>query len=697
MNIHYDITLLMLSVLASCVATLITIELIDRLYISSVSKKKILLPIFTTIVGSSIWANHILLSFAFKLDLGEARNVFAYMTLLAWGFGCLTAFLVLYETSKRYHTVFSIVTTGIFSGLSTLAMYYFDSASIHGFLTVPSPNLFMTFASLIMTMVVITGLTFALSRQKSYWGVNPITAKLSASLIVTLCLITIHAAFDQAFAHGEMATNTSVTTEFMEIIISLVLLTLILISFIFILYFEKHGKQIFKFSFLSPEINKPLDRHHFLDSLTKLPNRLAFQEHLERAAKRSDRAGNTFALAYIDLDHFKPINDQYGHQVGDIVLTRVAERLNNAMRGCDFVARIGGDEFVAIFEDIKSNDDLNPILERALSSIKEPFIVNEILIEISCSIGIAIYPKDGNLEKLIVSADAAMYKAKEAGKNQYKFYDANIELASDQMLEMQRDLKTAIDKNEFNLAYLAKIDCKSQTPVGAEALIRWNHPTKGEIPPKVFLPVAERFGLINQINDWVVEECCRTIFHAKEFGIDLNLSINLNSQQFRNPNLVEDITKLLDFYEVDAHNLTVEINETIAVKNQAQFKLLLSKFKAVGIRVALDDFGLYPISLAYLQNLNVNELKLDRVFVSEISQNSNSRALADAVIQLAHALKLNVVAEGVESDSQHDTLIELGCDHMQGFLFSKPVPMEKLFNLYTQLQFNFESTSKLLA
>jgi EAL domain-containing protein (putative c-di-GMP-specific phosphodiesterase class I) len=265
------------------------------------------------------------------------------------------------------------------------------------------------------------------------------------------------------------------------------------------------------------------------------------------------------------------------------------------------------------------------------------------------------------------------------------------------MLEMQRDLKTAIDKNEFNLAYLAKIDCKSQTPVGAEALIRWNHPTKGEIPPKVFLPVAERFGLINQINDWVVEECCRTIFHAKEFGIDLNLSINLNSQQFRNPNLVEDITKLLDFYEVDAHNLTVEINETIAVKNQAQFKLLLSKFKAVGIRVALDDFGLYPISLAYLQNLNVNELKLDRVFVSEISQNSNSRALADAVIQLAHALKLNVVAEGVESDSQHETLIELGCDHMQGFLFSKPVLMEKLFNLYTQLQFNFESTSKLLA
>jgi diguanylate cyclase (GGDEF)-like protein len=697
MNIHYDITLLMLSVLASCVATLITIELIERLYISSISKKKILLPIFTMIIGSSIWANHILLSFAFKLDLGEARNVFPYMTLLAWGFGCFTAFLVLNETSKRYHTLFSIVSTGILSGFSTLAMYYFDSASIHGFLTVPTPSPFMTFASLIMTMVVITGLTFALSRQKPYWGANPISAKLSASLIVTLCLITIHAAFDQAFAHGEIVTNTSITTEFMGIIISLVLLTLILISFIFILFFEKHGKQIFKFSFLNPEMNKPLNRHNFLDSLTKLPNRLAFQEHLERAAKRSDRAGNTFALAYIDLDHFKPINDQYGHQVGDIVLTRVAERLNNAMRGCDFVARIGGDEFVAIFEDIKSNDDLNPILERALSSIKEPFIVNEILIEISCSIGIAIYPKDGNLEKLIVSADAAMYKAKEAGKNQYKFYDANIELASDQMLEMQRDLKTAIDKNEFNLAYLAKFDCKSQSPVGAEALIRWNHPTKGEIPPKVFLPVAERFGLINQINDWVVEECCRTIFHAKEFGIDLNLSINLNSQQFRNPNLVEDITKLLDFYEVNAHNLTVEINETIAVKNQAQFKLLLSKFKAVGIRVALDDFGLYPISLAYLQNLNVNELKLDRVFVSEISQNSNSRALADAVIQLAHALKLNVVAEGVESDSQHDTLIELGCDHMQGFLFSKPVPMEKLFNLYTQLQFNFESTSKLLA
>jgi diguanylate cyclase (GGDEF)-like protein len=438
-----------------------------------------------------------------------------------------------------------------------------------------------------------------------------------------------------------------------------------------------------------------------LDSLTKLPNRRAFQQHIDSAAKRSGRAGTTFALAYIDLDHFKPINDQHGHHVGDIVLSKVADRLNASVRGCDFVARIGGDEFVAIIEEIKSNDDISPIVARIVSSVKEPFVIDQLSVEISCSVGIAIYPQDGDLEKLMVCADAAMYKAKEGGKNQYKYYDTDIEQASEELLALQSELCLAIENNEFTLAYQPKIDCQTNLPIGAEALIRWNHPTKGELPPKAFIQAAERFGLINEINSWVVDECCRTIAEAKRAGFKLNFSVNLSSHQFRNPNLVKDILKTLKFYDLDASSLSFEIKETLAINNQSQFKEILEKFSEAGINVVLDDFGLHPISLAYLQNLHVSEIKLDKSFINNITQDKNSKALIDAVIKLAHALDLQVVAEGVETELQRDIIVALGCDYMQGYLFSKAIAAEQLFKLYAhlhnrQFQLGFETSGQLL-
>ncbi|MGB7816560.1 MAG: EAL domain-containing protein [Methylotenera sp.] len=430
----------------------------------------------------------------------------------------------------------------------------------------------------------------------------------------------------------------------------------------------------------------------FKDALTKLPNRRAFQYQLEAAEKRSTRAGNTIALAYIDLDHFKPINDNYGHHVGDAMLASVARRLQAAVRGCDSVARLGGDEFVVLFEEIKSKEDITPIVERIVNSIRDPLLIDRHQIEISCSIGIAIHAHGGDIEKLMINADAAMYKAKENGRNQFKFFDAEIESATDNMLEMQHDLRVAIENNQFSLAFQPKIDCKTQSLVGAEALIRWNHPTKGVILPRDFIPAAEHLGFINQINGWVIEEACSTICRAKALDIDLKLSVNLSRQQFRNSSLVEETIKWLDKYCVPTQNLTFEIKEIVAIKNEAQFKLLLAEFKAANIKIALDDFGLHPFTLTYLQSLNVDELKLDRIFISKIGTDKTSKALIDAVIRLAHALNFNVVAEGIETEAQRDALTELGCDHMQGYLFSKPVSEDKLFMQFKQLQIHFDTT-----
>ena len=688
MQFHFDIWLLIISLLTSSIVALITFNFVDRLYTAAVATRKGILAAGALVIGTCLWANHILISFAFELDPGETRNLVPSMTFLAWSFAVFTAVIILNTASKKqsgYGTAFG---AGVLSAFSMLAMYYFDTSSIHGF-GVIHPEPYATTVSVIFTTGVISCSILLLSWLKTYVGKNSISIKLISALIIALNIIAVHAAFDQPFSHDEVlsADNIPIYAQFMGVILALAFLSFVLIAFVLILFYEKHGKALLKHKFLNATKQNELGSQELLDTLTKLPNRGAFQQHLDSAAKRSARSRTTFALAYIDLDHFKPVNDQYGHHVGDAVLSMVATRLNAAVRGCDFVARIGGDEFVAVLEEIGTDEDITPIAERIVKSIKEAFFISGgITIEISCSVGIAIYPKDGDLDKLMTAADAAMYKAKEGGKNQFRFYDADIESASDQMLELQRDLCLAIEKNEFILHYQPKIDCKTLAPVGVEALLRWNHPLKGETLPKVFLEAAERFGLINEIGNLVVDESCRTIVCAKQQGVDLNVSINLSSQQFRNPNLVKDILKTIKFYDLDANNLTFEIKETIAIKNQEQFKLLLGKFKVAGIKLVLDDFGLHPISLAYLQDLDVSEIKLDRSFVKNVSRNKTSKALIEAVIKLAHALNLAVVAEGVETEEQREAIMELGCDYMQGYLFCKPVAQNALFELFKELQ-----------
>jgi len=698
-NFEFDVGLLLLSTVASTIASLVAFTFAERLYKATTEHKRFLLPLFSAATATAVWGNHILISLALHKTPDRSLSMLA----LAWVCALLVGYVVMVAGSQREFKLGSFFSSALIASLGVFAMFCFDMASMSAVKNIQF-DFVNTFMALVISLIVITAMVMILFWIKTYSGKYNALIRTLISIVIAINIIGIHLAFNSGISSSTLVAvsgiGASTQNKYIGFIIALMLICLFMMLFIFILFFEKHGQQLFKFSFLDSQKNEPPPLN-MIDSLTKLPNRRAFQLHLESAAKRSARAGSTFALAYIDLDHFKPINDQCGHHVGDIVLATMAERINMAVRGCDFVARIGGDEFVAIIEEIKSNEDIIPIVERILNSIKESFTAENFQIEISCSIGIAVYPKDGDLDKLLVCADTAMYKAKEHGKNQFKFYDADIELASDQMLIMQRELRLAMANKEFCLVFQPKLDCKTLVLTGAEALIRWNHPTKGVILPREFLPAAERFGLINQINDWVAEECCRTVFRANQRGVDLDVSINLPQQQFRNADLVDNVTRLLNFYGLDASSLTFEIKETTALTNQEQFKTLISKFNAAGIRVTLDDFGLHPISLKYLQELNVKELKLDKVFVSVINENTSSRALINGVIQLAHALNLNVVAEGVENETQWKALVELGCDQMQGFLFSKPVPEERLLDLFKQLenkqmQIDFETSGQLL-
>lgn len=443
---------------------------------------------------------------------------------------------------------------------------------------------------------------------------------------------------------------------------------------------QLNGKQ------LAPEdFDGDLNRIATTDVLTQLPNRSAFKQQLEAGIHRCKRLDSSLAVAFIDLDDFKPINDDYGHHVGDEVLQMVAKRLNAAVRHCDLVGRIGGDEFLALIEDIKSNQDIVTIVERIIDSLRQVFYVNHHELHVSASVGIAVYPRDGDIDRLLIAADSAMYHAKSAGKNQFCFYDKEMELASDRLLEMQRDLKMALERNEFELYYQPKVDSKTHSLVGVEALLRWQHPIKGWIAPGVFVQAAERFSLMGPICQWVVEESCRTLHRMRSMGIHLQISINLSAQQFRNPDMVKNVLEVLKRFDLPNSCLMFEVREVNGLVNQEPFNARLEEFRNAGIDVAMDGFGTGNSSIAGLQNLKVNQLKLDQSITNKVSEDKKSYEIADALIRFAHALELSVIAQGIETEAQRQTLTDLNCDQLQGYLFGRPVPEGRLAQLVRQI------------
>ena len=691
----YDFWLILLSLLAISITLHLSSGFIKRIYLSTPAEKTILLPIYSITIGCVLFCVDNLNWVAIQPIINSSQ--FSAPMLLASLFAAmLAAFNVFSHADEKYLSFNSLINRGFIVGLSSYAMFYFSAASRHpaNSISFDVPSLFIALlsATCVSAMVI-----FYYFKMKSSAEDRSPFANAAFSLGAGTLIVVLYTIFNQTLTiQQQILPGSDYVVNHREAIatlISLSIVGLLAISFTAPQYYEKLKAQLSKFYVIADQKDTAINAK---DALTLLPNRHGFEAQLSAAAKRSTRMGKTFALAFIDLDHFKPINDNYGHHVGDALLVAVAQRLNATVRACDYVARLGGDEFVAIIEDIRFDEDVTPIIGRVLDAINETFHINQHDIRISCSIGIAVYPGDGDIDKLMICADAAMYKAKENGKNQFKFFDAEIELASDQMLEMHLDLCQAIDNDEFVLLFQPKVDCKTQLPIGAEALIRWNHPSKGLLLPDAFLPAAERFGLLSNIHEWVVKEGCHAIYRARNLGINLNISFNLARQQFRNPNLVVEVLAILSQYDISPSNLIFEIKETTAVNNEVQFLALLEDFKDANIKVALDDFGSHNFNLSYLQSLNVNEVKLDRVFIAQMNDSKASHALVDAVIRLAHALNLNVVAEGVETEAQRKALTELGCNHMQGYLFSKAVSEKKLLALFIQNNLYYDATGQFL-
>ncbi len=424
------------------------------------------------------------------------------------------------------------------------------------------------------------------------------------------------------------------------------------------------------------------------DSLTGLANRTLLQDRLQHAVHRARRDGGLISLMFIDLDDFKAVNDRHGHAVGDELLRQVANRLRSSVRESDTIARLGGDEFMVVLEGGHRVEHASAVAEKIIAEISQPIIIEDGEHHVTASIGIAVYPLDGDeVDELLKDADIAMYSAKEAGRNTYQYFTSELRAKTAERLFLVDSLRKALARDDqLRLVYQPKIDMRTGAILGLEALLRWNHPELGSIPPGRFIPLAEESDLIVALGDWVIQETCRQAREWRRQGLaELRISVNVSSRQFRQGDLVETVVGAIEAAGLDPGMLELELTEGTLVEDTERARRVLERLRDSGIKVSVDDFGTGYSSLSYLKRFPIDALKIDRSFISDITDDADDAAISEAIINMGRSLNLEVIAEGVETTRQRDFLLSLGCDLAQGFLYSRPLDADKVAPFVTTL------------
>lgn len=459
--------------------------------------------------------------------------------------------------------------------------------------------------------------------------------------------------------------------------------------------YDKNGEVLYRVS-LGSDITKKKEseetiwRQANFDSLTELPNRRLLHERLEQELKKSHRSGHSLALIFLDLDHFKEVNDTLGHAAGDLMLQQVAGRLALCVRETDTVARLGGDEFTIILNDLSGYTNVERVILSMLKKMQEPFILGNETVYSSASIGVTFFPQDGaDIDQLLKSADQAMYAAKQQGRNRFSYFTQSMQDNAQERMRLANDLRLALDSGQFYLVYQPIVNLGTGEIRKAEALIRWQHPLHGLVSPVKFIPIAEDTGLIIEIGNWVFRQAAgQAARWKKSLGKDFQISINKSPVQFHaDPSKKESHPSWIEYLQqhgLDGQNLVVEITERLLLDANTAISDKLLEFRDAGIQVSLDDFGTGYSSLSYLKKFDIDYIKIDRSFVQNLEANSDDMALCEAIIVMAHKLGMKVIAEGVESQQQYNLLKAVGCDYGQGYLFSKPVSVEEFESLVKQ-------------
>ncbi|KRC36416.1 MULTISPECIES: putative bifunctional diguanylate cyclase/phosphodiesterase [unclassified Acidovorax] len=690
MPFSYNLFVVAASFAIAMLASYVTLDLARRVRTAQRSVGLAWWAAGSIVMGTGIWSMHFLGMQAFKLPIEIGFSGGA--TLLSW-LAAVAASGVALELASREHFGNTQLTLGaLVMGAGISGMHYIGMAAMD-----MNPGIVWDYRVVVLSVLIaVLASASALLIFKLLRRVRPsqrVGYQLAASFVMAVAICGMHYTGMAAarFAVGAVCLSAGELggpgMTAMVLIATGMLLVSTLFTSILDARLQSTAQQLTQSLQESntrlQAANDELQQRAFADALTGLPNRLLFEDRLIHALLRLDRTNHLrvedrLAVLFVDLDGFKPINDSFGHAAGDVILRSAADRLRQEARESDTVARVGGDEFLILLEDVTDVAACVSMANRVLESLSRPFEVSGKKVQIACSIGIVVHPDHGDRNKLVANADAAMYAAKRAGGGCYALFEPHMGSDASEQLELLNDLRQALDRGELALHYQPKIDGTRGQISGVEALLRWSHPKHGMVPPMVFITLAERFGLIGRLGAWVINEACRQTAEWARSGMRMRVAINLSVHQLRESGLAERIEHALQFHGLDASQLLCEITESVAMEDIKATQRTFDGLARIGVFLSIDDFGTGYSSLNYLRQLPAQQLKIDRSFVNDLEDSEDARAVVSAVVSLAHALGLRVVAEGVETIGQRDILLAMDCDELQGFFFARPMPADSL-------------------
>ncbi|MFY3386553.1 putative bifunctional diguanylate cyclase/phosphodiesterase [Paracidovorax sp. MALMAid1276] len=690
MPFSYNLYVVAASFAIAMLASYVTLDLAGRVRTSHRRVGLAWWAAGSLVMGTGIWSMHFLGMQAFQLpiDIGFGAG----LTLLSWLAAVAASAVALGLASREHFGALPLTLGALAMGAGISGMHYIGMAAMD---MVPGIVWNLRIVAL-SVLVAVAASAAALMMFKLLRRVRPsrrVAWQVAAALVMAIAICGMHYTGMAAasFAAGSVCRSAGALGGPGLTALVLIATGMLLISTLFTSILDARlqstalnlTRSLKESNARLQAANDELQKRAFADALTGLPNRLLFEDRLIHALLRLDRTNHLrvvdrLAVLFVDLDGFKPINDSFGHAAGDTILRGAADRLRHEARECDTVARVGGDEFLVLLEDVTDVAACVSVANRVLATLSRPFEVSGKQVQITCSIGIVVHPDHGDRTKLVANADAAMYAAKRAGGGCYTLFEPHMGSDASEQLELQSDLRQAIERGELQLHYQPKIDSTRGQISGVEALLRWNHPRHGMVSPLVFIGLAERFGLINKLGNWVINEACRQTAEWGRNGMRMRVAINLSVHQLRESGLPDRIEQALRFHGLDASQLLCEITESVAMEDIRATQRTFDGLARIGVFLSIDDFGTGYSSLNYLRQLPAQQLKIDRSFVNDLEESEDARAVVSAVVSLAHALGLKVVAEGVETEGQRDILLAMDCDELQGFFFARPMPADSL-------------------
>ena len=676
----YDQLLVIVSFIVAFLASYTALDMAGRVATSTGKVALVWLFGGGFAMGVGIWSMHFIGMLAMSLPMVMSYS--ASLTVLSMVIAVAASIFALWIVCYGELPWYRLCGGAIVMGSGVVAMHYTGMAAL-----MVNPGIVWDWRWIWLSVAIALGasgaalwLAFHLRRGTGRLALM----RSGAALIMGIAIAGMHYTGMAAasFPASSHATHLGVNSSWLAILVVVVTLAILGITLLVSMLDARLQARTSVLASSLAEANRELAQLALHDNLTRLPNRILLEDRLDQAINKATRENSKFALMFMDLDGFKAVNDAFGHHIGDSLLIAVTERMKEIVQGHHTLARLGGDEFVLLIE-IEDPNDAATVADALVKAVERPFDISRYELVVSLSIGIAVFPGDGIDEReLMFNADAAMYHTKNNGRNGHSFFQPSMNTIAQNQLQLINDLWLAKDNNELRLFYQPKF-CAPRGPIiGFEALLRWQHPRRGLLAPDVFLPLAEKTGLIVTMGNWVIDEACRQLreWHLQG-NTDWSVAVNLSALQFEQAGLVETVVNALETHRIPPELLTLEVTETTAMRDPDESVRILTELTELGVKASIDDFGTGYSSLLYLKRLPASELKIDRAFVNELQAQTEDATIVTAIVALAQTLNLKVVAEGVETAEQQQFLTGLGCNTLQGYLLGRPVPPDQVPDL----------------